>query len=75
MTFPVAKRYAGVLLAIGIAGSSLALSQEAAFASSSNNSKHAEGGSTCTKSELNETVKGGNTTLTGKEITLYERQK
>ena len=71
MKKPVAKRLVPAILALGIASGSLCLTAGTAFASSS---KH-KIGSTCTKSEVNETVKAGKTTLTCKEITLYEWQK
>lgn len=71
MKKPVSNRWAPAILALGIASGSICLTAGTAFASSS---KH-KVGSTCTKSELNETVKAGKTTLTCKEITLYEWQK
>jgi hypothetical protein len=70
----VGKRVFSVILAIGIAGSSLSLAAGTAFASSSS-SKHPKVGSTCTKSEVNQKVTVGKTTLTCKEITLYEWEK
>jgi hypothetical protein len=71
---PITKRFAGAVLAIGIAASSLGLVAGTAFASSSS-SKHPKVGSTCTKSEVNEKVTVGKATLTCKEITLYEWEK
>jgi hypothetical protein len=71
MKKPAAKRLAPAILALGIASGSICVTAGTAFASSS---KH-KVGSTCTKSEVNETVKAGKTTLTCKEITLYEWQK
>ena len=68
-----AKRFVPAVLALGIAASSLALTGGTALASS--NTKHVKNGSTCTKSEVNETVTVGKTKLTCKEITLYEWQK
>ena len=56
-----------------LAASSLGLTTGTAFASST--TKHVKNGSTCTKSEVNETVTVGKTKLTCKEITLYEWQK
>jgi hypothetical protein len=73
MKTSVAKRFVPAVLALGIAASSLGLVGGTAFASSS--SKHPKIGSTCTKSEVNETVTVGKTKLTCKEITLYEWQK
>lgn len=55
------------------AGSVAAASGVASASGSSDKGKHL--GSTCTKSELNETVKVGKTALTCKQITLYEWQK
>jgi hypothetical protein len=66
-----AKRLAPAILALGVASGSIGLTAGTAFASST---KH-KVGSTCTKSEVNETVKVGKTTLTCKQITLYEWQK
>jgi hypothetical protein len=68
-----AKRFVPAVLALGIAVSSLGLTAGTAFASSS--TKHVKNGSTCTKSEVNETITVGKTKLTCKEITLYEWQK
>jgi hypothetical protein len=74
MKISVTKRVVSAILAVGIAGTSLTLAGGTAFASSSS-SKHPKVGSTCTKSEVNEKVTVGKTTLTCKEITLYEWQK
>ncbi len=71
MKKPVAKRLAPAILALGIASGSLCLTVGTALASST---KH-KIGSTCTKSEVNETVKVGQTKLTCKEIVLYEWRK
>ena len=73
MRTSTAKRLAPAILALGIAVSSVGLTTGTAFASSS--TKHVKNGSTCTKSEVNETVTVGKTKLTCKEITLYEWQK
>jgi hypothetical protein len=76
MNNSLAKRFVPAVLALGIAVSSLGLTAGTAFASSSSSStKHARSGSTCTKSEVNETVTVGKTKLTCKEITLYEWEK
>ena len=73
MKISAVRRFVPAVLALGIAVSSLGLTAGTAFASSS--TKHVKDGSTCTKSEVNETVTVGKTKLTCKEITLYEWQK
>jgi hypothetical protein len=75
MTRPITKRLAPAILAIGIAGGSLCLTAGHAFASSTKGSGSHKIGSTCTKSEVNETVKVNKTTLTCKEVIRYEWQK
>ena len=64
------RRWVPAILATGIAVGSLGLTAGTAFASSS--TKHVKSGSTCTKSEVNQTITVGKTKLTCKEITLYE---
>ncbi len=66
------RRFATAVVTLGIAVGSFSLTTGIASASSS---KHPKVGSTCTKSEVNETVTVGKTKLTCKEITLYEWQK
>jgi len=76
MNTPVRQRLAPAMLALGIAAGSIGLVAGTASASSSSSKgKHEHSGSTCTKSELNQTIKVGSTTLTCKQITLYEWQK
>jgi hypothetical protein len=72
MRTPLRRRLAPAILALGIAGGCIGASASTALAVSL---KNIHIGASCSKSQLNKTVKIGGTTVTCKEVTLYEWKK
>jgi hypothetical protein len=72
MRSTVARRFGPTILALGIAASCIGFNASTALALSL---KNLHIGASCSKSQVNKTVKIGSTNLTCKEVTLYEWQK